>query len=122
MAKLLIGLIVILLGSSVQTAWAGVPEGFTFTSKESADVRSLLAGLLPVSARVNGSSFDIYVSTPEMLNSSENKDYPFGNIKTPTLVIRLWMIRWRSMRMRLPWRIEFPTLACFPCRMGAIYS
>ena len=48
---------------------------------------SLLAGLLPVSARVNGSSFDIYVSTPEMLNSFENKDYPFSNIKIPTLVI-----------------------------------
>ena len=74
-------------GSSVQTAWAGVPEGFTFTPKERADVMSLLAGLLPVSARVNGSSFDIYVSTPEMLNSFENKDYPFSNIKIPTLVI-----------------------------------
>jgi len=74
-------------GSSVQTAWAGVPEGFTFTPKEKSEVRSLLASLLPVSARVNGSSFDIYVSTPEMLNSSENKNYPFGDIKTPTLVI-----------------------------------
>ena len=79
--------IITYFGSSVQTAWAGVPEGFTFTPEEGAEIRSLLAGLLPVSARVNGSFFDIYVSTPEMLNSSENKNYPFGNIKIPTLVI-----------------------------------
>lgn len=74
-------------GSSVQAAWAGVPEGFTFTAEENAEVKALLTSLLPVSARVNGSLFDIYVSTPEMLNSSESKDYPFGNIKTSTLVI-----------------------------------
>lgn len=74
-------------GSSVQEAWAGAPKGFILTPEEKVDVRALLAGLLPVSARVNGSLFDIYVSTPEMLNSSESKDYPFGNIKIPTLVI-----------------------------------
>jgi pimeloyl-ACP methyl ester carboxylesterase len=74
-------------GSSVQAAWAGAPNGFTFTAEEKAEVKTLLTSLLPVSARVNGSLFDIYVSTPEMLNSSESKDYPFSNIKTPTLVI-----------------------------------
>jgi pimeloyl-ACP methyl ester carboxylesterase len=79
--------IITYFGSSVQAAWAGVPNGFVFTPEEKAEVRTLLTSLLPVSARVNGSFFDTYVSTPEMLNSSENKDYPFGNIKTPTLVI-----------------------------------
>lgn len=74
-------------GSSVQAAWAGVPNGFVFTPEEKAEVRTMLASLLPVSARVNGSLFDIYVSTPEMLNSSESKDYPLGNIKAPVLVI-----------------------------------
>ena len=71
----------------MQAAWAGVPDGFILTSEEKAEVRALLTSLLPVSARVNGSLFDIYVSTPEMLNSSESKDYPFGNIKAPVLVI-----------------------------------
>ena len=79
--------IITYFGSSVQAALAGVPKGFTLTPEEKAEVKTLLTSLLPVSARVNGSFFDVYVSTPEMLNSSENKDYPFGNIKTPTLVI-----------------------------------
>jgi len=74
-------------GSIVQPAWAGVPKGFTLTPEETADVRSVLTGILPVSARVNGSFFDTYVSTPQMLNSSENSDYPYGGIKAPTLVI-----------------------------------
>jgi pimeloyl-ACP methyl ester carboxylesterase len=75
------------LGSSTQASWAGLPEGFALTPDEEAEVRTLLFSLLPVSARADGSYFDTYVGTPEMLGSSENKDYPFGNIKTPTLVI-----------------------------------
>jgi pimeloyl-ACP methyl ester carboxylesterase len=75
------------LGSSTQASWAGLPEGFALTPEEEAEVRTMLASLLPVSARADGSYFDTYVGTPEMLNSSENKDYQFGNIKTPTLVI-----------------------------------
>lgn len=75
------------LGSSTQAEWAGLPKGFTLTPEDKAEVRTLLIGLLPVSERVNGSYFDIYTGTPEMLNSSSNKDYPFGNIKTPTLVV-----------------------------------
>lgn len=74
-------------GSFVQESWAGLPKGFALTPEEKAEVRTLLVSLLPVSARADGSYFDTYVSTPEMLNSSENKDYPFGNIKTPTLVV-----------------------------------
>lgn len=79
--------IITYFGSSVQTAWAGAPNEFTFTDEEKAEVKTLLTSLLPVSARVNGSLFDIYVSTPEMLNSSVSKDYSFSNIKIPTLVI-----------------------------------
>jgi pimeloyl-ACP methyl ester carboxylesterase len=75
------------LGSSTQAEWAGLPKGFTLTPEDKTEVRTLLIGLLPVSERVNGSYFDIYTGTPEMLNSSSNKDYPFGNIKTPTLVV-----------------------------------
>ncbi len=74
-------------GSIVQESWAGLPEGFVLTPEEEAEVRTLLIGILPVSARANGSFFDTYIGTPEMLNSSESKDYPFGDIKTPTLVV-----------------------------------
>lgn len=74
-------------GPIVQASWAGLPKGFTLTPEEEAEVRTMLASLLPVSARADGSYFDTYVGTPEMLGSSESRDYPFGNIKTPTLVI-----------------------------------
>jgi pimeloyl-ACP methyl ester carboxylesterase len=74
-------------GPIVQASWAGLPRGFILTPEEEAEVRALLVGILPVSVRADGSYFDTYVSTPEMLNSSESKDYPFGNIETPTLVI-----------------------------------
>ncbi len=74
-------------GSIVQESWAGLPEGFVLTPEEEAEVRILLTGILPVTARAEGSFFDTYVSTPEMLSSSESKDYPFGNIKIPSLVI-----------------------------------
>ncbi len=74
-------------GSRVQTAWVGLPEGFTPIAEEKAEAGALLASLLPVSERADGSFFNVYTSTPEMLNSSENKDYPFGNIKIPTLVL-----------------------------------
>ncbi len=74
-------------GSIVQESWAGLPKGFALTPEEKAEIRTLLTGIPPVSKRANGSFFDTYVSTPEMLGSSESKDYPFGNIKTPTLVI-----------------------------------
>jgi len=66
--------------------WAGVPPGKRLTPKDKAEVRTLLSSLLPVSARVDGSSFDIYVSTPGLLNAPES-DYPFGSIRTPALVI-----------------------------------
>lgn len=66
--------------------WAGVPPGKRLSPKEKAEVRTLLSSLLPVSARVDGSSFDIYVSTPGLLNAPES-DYPFGSIRTPALVV-----------------------------------
>ncbi|MCK9278293.1 MAG: alpha/beta hydrolase [Methanoculleus sp.] len=72
--------------STVGGAWAGVPRGKRLTSEDKAEVRMLLSSLLPVSARVDGSSFDIYVSTPGLLNASES-DYPFGSIRAPTLVV-----------------------------------
>ena len=68
----------------VAGAWAGVPG--RLTPEEKAQVRTLLASLLPVSARVDGSSFDTYVSTPGLLNASGN-DYPFEKIRVPTLVV-----------------------------------
>ncbi|PKL62216.1 MAG: esterase [Methanomicrobiales archaeon HGW-Methanomicrobiales-2] len=67
-------------------AWAGVPRGKRLTPKDKAEVRELLMSLLPVSARVDGSSFDIYVSTPGLLNAPES-DYPFGSIRAPMLVV-----------------------------------
>jgi pimeloyl-ACP methyl ester carboxylesterase len=73
-------------GSSMQEQVLGT-KGFTLTPEEKAEVRALLAEILPVSARVNGNFFDTYISTPEMLGSSDSKDCPFGNIKTPTLVV-----------------------------------
>lgn len=66
--------------------WAGVPPGLRLTPKDKAEIRELLMSLLPVSARVDGSSFDIYVSTPGLLDAPEN-DYPFGSIGAPTLVV-----------------------------------
>jgi pimeloyl-ACP methyl ester carboxylesterase len=74
-------------GSSVQSQWAGLPNGFILTPKEKVEVNDLMVSILPVSARTKGAYFDTYISTPEMLNSSESKDYPYGDIKTPTLVI-----------------------------------
>ncbi|MCM2466641.1 alpha/beta hydrolase [Methanoculleus sp. CWC-02] len=68
-------------------AWAGVPRGKRLTPKDKAEVRMLLSSLLPVSARIDGSSFDIYVSTPGLLNDQEGNDYPFGTIRAPTLVV-----------------------------------
>ncbi len=73
--------------SIVQGAWTGVSGGKRLTQKEKAEVRALLASLLPVSARVNGSSFDIYVSTPGLLNADKGNDYPFGSVRAPTLVV-----------------------------------
>lgn len=66
--------------------WVGVPPGKRLTPKDKADIRELLMSLLPVSARVDGSSFDIYVSTPGLLSASES-DYPFEKIRAPTLVV-----------------------------------
>ncbi|KAF5075774.1 2-hydroxy-6-oxo-6-phenylhexa-2,4-dienoate hydrolase [anaerobic digester metagenome] len=74
------------LRSIVGGAWAGVPPGLRLTPKDKAEVGALLSSLLPVSARVDGSSFDIYVSTPGLLNAPES-DYPFGSIRTPALVV-----------------------------------
>lgn len=71
----------------VQGAWAGVPGGKRLTPGEKAEVRSLFASLLPVSTRVDGSSFDIYVSTPGLLNADKGNEYPFGRIRVPTLVV-----------------------------------
>ncbi|KAF5053003.1 putative aminoacrylate hydrolase RutD [anaerobic digester metagenome] len=70
----------------VEGAWAGVPRGKRLTPNDKAEVRTLLSSLLPVSARVDGSSFDTYVSTPGLLNASGN-DYPFEKIRAPTLVV-----------------------------------
>ncbi|MBF4474645.1 MAG: alpha/beta hydrolase [Methanobacterium formicicum] len=64
-----------------------MPEEFTLTSEYEAEVRDLLFSLLPVSARVQGSIFDIYTSSPEIFNSSNDKNYPFEDIKIPTLII-----------------------------------
>ena len=72
--------------SIVGGPWAGVPPGLRLTPKDKAEIRELLMSLLPVSARVDGSSFDIYVSTPGLLDAPEN-DYPFGSIGAPTLVV-----------------------------------
>ncbi len=74
-------------GSWVQDAWIGVPEEFTLTPEYEAEVRDLLFHILPVSARVDGSFFDIYTSSPEIFNSSKNEDYAFEDIEIPTLVI-----------------------------------
>ncbi|AUB56549.1 hypothetical protein BK008_09825 [Methanobacterium sp. MZ-A1] len=74
-------------GSWVQDAWIGVPKEFTLTQEYEAEVRDLLYHILPVSARVDGSFFDIYTSSPEIFNSSNNENYPFEDIAIPTLVI-----------------------------------
>ncbi|WP_048183962.1 alpha/beta fold hydrolase [Methanoculleus sediminis] len=68
-------------------AWAGVPRGKRLTPEDKGDVRALLMSLLPVSARIDGSLFDIYVSTPGLLNDQEGNDYPVGSIRAPTLVV-----------------------------------
>ena len=76
------------LEATVFQCWSGLGHQENRTHpEEKAEVSTMLVGILPVSERVGGTLFDTYVSTPEMLNSSESKDYPFGNIKTPALVI-----------------------------------
>lgn len=75
------------LQSRVQKEWIGLPEEFTLTPEYEAEVRYLLFSLLPVSARIPGSIFDIYTSSPEIFNSSNDKNYPFEDIQVPTLVI-----------------------------------
>ena len=57
------------------------------TPEYEADTRDLLFHILPVSARGDGSFFDIYTSSPEIFNNSNNKNYPFEDIEIPTLVI-----------------------------------
>lgn len=74
-------------GSWIQDAWAGVPKKFTHTPEYKAEVQDLLFHILPVSERVDGSFFDIYTSSPEIFNSSNNENYPFEDIEIPTLVI-----------------------------------
>ncbi|WP_292517834.1 alpha/beta hydrolase [Methanoculleus sp.] len=64
--------------------WAGVQGRLTPEGK--AQVRTLLASLLPVSARADGSAFDTYVSTPGLFNAS-GSEYPFEEIRAPTLVV-----------------------------------
>ncbi|MDY9922325.1 alpha/beta hydrolase [Methanobacterium sp.] len=73
--------------SWVQDAWIGVPKEFTITPEYEANIRDLLFHILPVSARVDGSFFDIYTSSPEIFNSSKNENYPIEDIEIPTLVI-----------------------------------
>ncbi|AXV39352.1 alpha/beta fold hydrolase [Methanobacterium sp. BAmetb5] len=73
--------------SRVHKEWIGLPEEFTLTPEYEAEVRELLFSLLPVSARVKGSIFDIYTSSPEIFNSSNDKNYPFEDIQVPTLII-----------------------------------
>jgi pimeloyl-ACP methyl ester carboxylesterase len=67
--------------------WAGVPGGRRLSPEQKADLRALLVSLLPVSARVDGSLFDIYTSTPGLLNAGRSNDYPFESIRAPTLVV-----------------------------------
>ena len=74
-------------GSSVQSQWAGLPNGFNLTHEEQVEVNDLMFSILPVTNRTEGTYFDTYISTPEMLNSSENTNYPYNDIKAPTLVI-----------------------------------
>lgn len=71
----------------VAGAWAGVPGKRRLTPEERGEVRALFASLLPVSARVEGSSFDIHTSTPGLLNAGRGNDYPFESIRAPTLVV-----------------------------------
>jgi len=67
-------------GSSMHPL-VGVPKNFTLTPEFQDEVEAALRGVLPVSARADGSVFDTYVSNPEI------NIYPLTNIKTPTLVI-----------------------------------
>lgn len=67
-------------GSSLQS-FVGVPQGFSLTPENKADVRAALAGVLPVSERRAGMVFDTYVSNPEINN------VPLGAVDTPTLVV-----------------------------------
>jgi pimeloyl-ACP methyl ester carboxylesterase len=71
----------------VQAQWAGLPNGFNLTPEEQVEVNDLMFSILPVTNRTEGTYFDTYISTPEMLNSSENMNYPYYDIKAPTLVI-----------------------------------
>ena len=67
-------------GSRMQS-FVGVPGGFSLTDEYEAEVRAVLVGTLPVSARADGMIFDTYVSNPEI------NEYPLGEVDTPTLVI-----------------------------------
>ena len=73
--------------SMVQKSWVGVPEEFILTREYEAELRDILFHILPVTKRVEGSLFDIYTSSLEIFNSFNSEDYPFEDIKIPTLVI-----------------------------------
>ena len=57
------------------------------TLKKRPKVSTMQVRILPISEQVGGTLFDTTVTTPEMLNSSVSKVYPFGNIKIPVVVI-----------------------------------
>jgi pimeloyl-ACP methyl ester carboxylesterase len=67
-------------GARMQS-FVGVPQGFSLTPEQRAEVRTALFGALPVSERADGMVFDTYVSNPEI------NVYPLGKIDTPTLVV-----------------------------------
>ena len=63
--------------------WSGLGHQENRTNpEEKAEVSTILAGILPASERVGGTFLTPTSQLLEMLNSSESKDYPFGNIKT----------------------------------------
>jgi pimeloyl-ACP methyl ester carboxylesterase len=105
----------------VQGAWAGVPGGKRLTPGEKAEVRSLFASLLPVSARVDGSSLRS-MSRPPDCSPIRATNIRSAGSGCPRWWSAPWTIRWLSTRMPVPWRRESRVLASRPCPAAAICS
>jgi pimeloyl-ACP methyl ester carboxylesterase len=75
-------------GKWVQDSIGLVPKGYPLTPEQQAQVRTIQAGDLPASRRIDGMIFETYTCEAEFRQSvTPASPYPLNQIQTPTLVI-----------------------------------
>ncbi len=75
-------------GKWVQDSMGLVPKGYPLTPEQKAQVRTIQAGDLPVSQRIDGMIFESYTCLEEFRQSvTPASPYPLNQIQTLTLVI-----------------------------------